>query len=230
MKRFLLAVACAGLLFPAATWAKKSLTPADHVVVTLADGSTVQGYLYDHWYKGQYASTVPNTKFSIVEKMDDEKDDRDEYTVNDVSAIDFTSPEVKPAHYRACKVAYFDTEKLMQLLINYKYQIMARDSASAHATIYRCTVLVPATVGDNVLYEAEQYGVMMEGNPVVYPIVTGGKLDLEAMYHHLRGGKNGKFTRFMKNHFKKKKNRKAVERSPQAFLQVYEEYLSSLSK
>jgi len=227
-KAFITLTLCIAMLIPAVGSAKKRhLTEADHVVLTMYDGTKVSGYLFDHWYRGLYYSGRQNYKLSIVPTVDSGKKEKDEYTINDVMAIDFDHSEGPDAHWRACKVAKFDYEKLMNLLDKYTYQFMSIVASDSAATIFKCQVVLKAPVGDNETYETTQYGVMMHGNPIVYPIVTEGKMDLEAMYHHLKGGKNSRFVRFMKNYFKNKANSERVARDPALFLNVYQDYLLS---
>lgn len=218
------------MLIPTMAHAKRHLTKADHVTLTFYDGSKTSGYLYDHWYRGIYYSGRQNYKFSIVPTVNSNKKEKTEYNVNDVMSIDFDSVNTIDAHWRACKVAQFEYEKLMQLLDKYTYRFMSIVASDSAATIFKCNVVLKAPVGDNETYESTQYGVLMHGNPIVYPIVTDGKMDLEAMYHHLKSGKNSQFIRFMKNHFKSKANCTAVERDPSLFLNVYQNYLHSLKQ
>lgn len=222
-------VFCMVMMLPTVAQAKKRhLTKADHVTLTFYDGSKISGYLYEHWYRGIYYSGRQNYKFSVVPSVNSSKKEKDEYTVNDVMAIDFDSISAGDTHWRACKVAQFDYEKLMQLLEKFTYRYMCVVASDSAATIFKCNVVLKAPVGDNECYETTQYGVMMHGNPIVYPIVTDGKMDLEAMYHHLKSGKNSRFIRFMKDHFKSKVNCAEVERDPSLFLNVYQDYLASL--
>ena len=229
MNKILIALMmCAAMMMPVALHAKKKhITEADRVTLTFYDGSKVNGYLYDHWFRGIYYGGRQNYKLSIVPKIDSDKKEKDEYTLNDIMAIDFDSPTVTDAHWRACKVAQFEHEKLMQLLEKFTYQFMCVVAGDTTATIFKCPVVLKATVGDNETYEAVQYGVMFKGNPVVYPIVTDGKMDLGALYHHLKGGKTARLVRYLKQQFKMKANTNMVERDPTTFLNIYADYLLS---
>lgn len=227
MKRTMLTIALL-LVATTALWAREELTDNDYVEVTLNDGSKVQGYLYDHWWKGIYATGEANTKFSIVEKADDGKEDRDEYTVRNVLSVVFTRQPGQP-RWESCTVAYFDTEQLMNLLSSYKYMLMEVKQRSPHATLYHCQLVEKSAMAEYDTSLGDLWAVKFDGNLVTYPFVKDGKVFTDAMYHHLKGGKNGKFLRYVKNYFKKKKNKKAVEQNPAEFLNVYETFLTNNS-
>lgn len=226
MKQLLKVIAMVALLcLPQAVQAHRDITEADRATLEMVNGKTKEGYIYDYWFNADKLGQQ-NFSFKFVTSKTGDKDDAYEYNIYDVKRITLANPhDGMPAEWLPVTLAQFDYAKLMNLLTQMKHQLMGVAKRSDHAMLLTCQVLVKSNLNDWETQPATLWALKFNGDALVYPVITDGRVDLDALSHHLKG-RRPQLVKYLKRYLKSGKRRKAVVKNPELLLDVYDQYLA----
>jgi len=154
-----------------------AVSERDHVVVTLADGTTVEGYIRQYWFDGKMFSKS-NRKFKMSSTPSGS--DIKEYTADDVRSVEFLKRGENGAYYPRLEshdVANPSTFKPKRV----KRQFVYAEAQTDVGTIYWWNGYDSQRMQLGQIGISTIYGVRLSGDDVIIPFMTGNVISLNAM-------------------------------------------------
>lgn len=190
-----------------------------HVIVTLASGEKVDGYLRQGWHAEFSMFKPENYSFKISTTADGK--DKVEYTAEDVARVEYTeTDEGNPDGI------IWESRPLAHPNFASRYNTMQRlfcvEKVGENATIYWWKIWVSSGVNGMSRSLQANYGIRFHNDPagIVYPYSLVNSVLMDPKYPGLK--------QFCKDWFKgpdKKKHNKEADESPAWILDMYDAYL-----
>ena len=158
-------------------WADDVAGERDHVVVTLNDGTSVEGYIRQYWFDGKmFSKSNRRFKMSSTPSGSDIK----EYTADDVKSVEFLKRGEDGAYYPRLEshvVANPSTFKPGKVRRQFVYAEAHADAGSIYWwNGYDSQRMQLGQIGISTIY-----GVRLSGDDVIIPFMTGNAISLNAM-------------------------------------------------
>lgn len=193
-----------------------------HVIVTLASGEKIDGYLSSGWH-AEYSLFKPeNWSFKISATPDGKE--KTEYTADDVISVEYTeTTENNPDG------TIWESHPLAYPNFASRYNTMQRmfcvEKVGENATIYWWKIWVSSGMNGMGRSLQTNYGIRFHNDPegIVYPYYLVNSVVVEPRYPGLK--------KFCKDWFKgpdKKKHNKEADESPAWILDMYDAYLAQM--
>lgn len=149
----------------------------DHVVVTLDNGTTVEGYIRQYWFDGKmFKKSNRKFKMSSTPSGSDIK----EYTADEVKSVEFVKRGEHGAYYPRLEshdVANPSTFKPGKV----KRQFVYAEAQTGIGAIYWWNGYDSQRMQLGQIGVSTIYGVRFEGDDVIIPFMTGNVISLNAM-------------------------------------------------
>ncbi len=193
----------------------------DHVVVTLSDGTSVEGYIRQYWFDGKMFSKS-NRKFKMSSTPSGS--DIKEYTADDVKSVEFLKRGENGAYYPRLEsrlVANPSTFKPGKV----RRQFVYAEAHTAAGTIYWWNGYDSQRMQLGQIGISTIYGVCLSGDDVIIPFMTGNVISLNAM-RILYKKKDPAFVDYVDKKILKggRKMWDAIAADPSLFLDICEGY------
>lgn len=149
----------------------------NHVVVTLADGTAVEGYVRQYWFDGRMFSK-PNRKFKMSSTPSG--NDIKEYTAEEVMSVEFKKRGDDGAYYGRLEshdVANLSVLKPKKVTRQFVYA----ETQTPVGTIYWWNGYDSQRMQLGQIGISTIYGVRLKGDDVIIPFMTGNVISLNAM-------------------------------------------------
>lgn len=149
----------------------------DHVRLTLADGSIVEGYVQTYWVEGKLFKRM-NTSFTLSPAPDGAN--AASYSAEDVSSIDFikkTSADGKYDHLESHLVANPSLLKPKRTVRQFVY----KEGENEAGKMYWWNGVDSQNMQLGKMNISTIYGISLAGDSVVVPFMTGNVISLNAM-------------------------------------------------
>lgn len=218
-----LLIAAFALVMPVLTNAEERDRETDHVVVTMNDGSTVEGYITAYWSEtGLFRGLNRAFKMTTTPGGDDEK----RYTADEVKSVRFVkqaSGDIDEGVISAF-VANPTTFKPHKVTRQFVHVDVANDTG----TIYWWNGIDRQQMQLGSMQVSTIYGVCFGGDSLIIPFMTGNVVSLNAMrivYKHKDKALVDYIDRRVLKGGSTLWSRMAAE--PELFLYIAEEYLKN---
>ncbi len=230
MKRMLFAVAlCCAVVASSDAYAQKKLKDQEfrHVIVTLASGEKVDGYVHRDWNTSVFSVKKANYSFKLVPTPDSKEAVK--YTAEQVDNIVFVEPtEGNPEGAR------WESRGLYNPIIGNMDRstptIMCVEKAGDNSTVYwwQAPDSDRMADGSTLLYISSYYGIRLDNDGPVYMFMKDGRPDMG--YIKIRFKKSDpELGDYLLTYFTKgkegKAHRKELAEDPTMIMRVYDEYI-----
>lgn len=193
----------------------------NHVVVTLADGTTVDGYVRHYWFDGKMFSK-PNRKFKMSSTPN--SGDIKEYTAEEVKSVEFKKRGEDSAYYGllesqdVANPSVFKPGKVTR-------QFVYAEKRTPEGAIYWWNGYDSQRMQLGQIGISTIYGVRLKGDDVIIPFMTGNVISLNAM-RILYKKKDPAFVDYVDRKILKGGKRlwDAIASEPSLFLDICAEY------
>lgn len=195
----------------------------DHVRVTLADGTCIDGYVQEYWVSGKLFKRF-NTSFTLSPKADGK--DAVTYNADNVKCIEFvkkTSPDGKYDKLLSKVVANPSILKPKRTRKQFVYE----EGGNEIGEIYWWNGIDSQNMQLGKMNITTIYGICLRGDSVIVPFMTGNVISLNAMRIRYKKTNPGLVDYVDKRILKGgKKLWDKLAYSPMIFLEICNEYFA----
>ncbi len=224
MKKNFFAMVCLMLVALVGTSATMNAEPKkkDKVVVTLNDGTTVEGYIKNDLGSGLkrlFSSSGSIQSFVKVSPAEDGK-----------NAVTYKAKDIKGYRYVDDGTEYesSDYNSAVPFKWNKKTRGLFRvEKRLENGTIYYYQTYVSRGGRNSVSYLVDTYGVKLRGDDRIYNLLVGGKSSGFHFFYSLEKLGPKALSDKYDEYFKDKARVKEMEDDPTVIIRVYDEYLKS---
>jgi len=193
----------------------------DHVRVTLANGTVVEGYIQTYWINGKLFKQM-NTSFTMSETPDGK--DAKPYNAETVNSIDFVTSSSSDDHFdhiESHTVANPSTFKPKKT----RRQFVYKEGGNETGSIYWWNGIDQQNMQLGKMNISTIYGIKLAGDSVVVPFMTGNVISLNAMRIRYKRSRPG-FVDFVDKRILKggKKLWTVIADNPMLFLKICSDY------
>lgn len=221
MKRIILSLLAAVLCL--CVDAQEHTPENDHVLVTLNDGSVVEGYIQTYWVSGSMFKRM-NTEFTMSAKPDG--NDPVKYDADKVRSIDFVKKISSSGvydHLESLPVANPSVLKPKRV----RRQFVYKEGETESGTIYWWNGVDSQNMQLGKLNVSTIFGVRLAGDDTVVPFMSGSVISLNAL--RIRYKKtNPELVDYVDQRILKGGKRlwDNIAANPMLFLEICDEYMS----
>lgn len=223
MKKILFLISAMFLALSAGAQDKDKDPEADHVKVTLTDGTVKEGYVQKYWVEGKLFKRM-NTSFTMSPLPDGKN--AEQYDADNVSCIDFVrkvSTDGRFDHLESHIVANPSTFKPGKT----QRQFVYKEVSNSAGTIYWWNSVDSQNMQLGKINISTIYGICLTGDSVVVPFMTGNVISLNAMRIRYKKTNSG-LVDYVDNRVLKggKPLWDTIAAEPMLFLEICKEYLA----
>jgi len=149
---------------------------ANHVRITLMDGTVKEGYIVEYWTDGGLFKRM-NTSFTMAETVGGKAENYDAESVRSIDFIKKLSDDGRYDHLESHVVANPSTFKPQKT----QRQFIYKEGVNAVGTVYWWNGVDSQNMQLGRMNISTIYGVCLAGDSVVVPFMTGNVVSLNAM-------------------------------------------------
>ena len=201
----------------------KGLSEQDHVLVTLNDGTKIEGYVTKYWSEPSTFSSM-NRVFWLASGIDGNNPKR--YSADEVKSIDFIVKisDRNYEHVISAEVANPSTFKPHRS----KKQFVHIEDSTSRGVIYWWNAIDSQQMQLGAVTMSTIYGVCFEGENIIVPFLTGNVISLNALRITYKKTERKDLVEYLDKRILKGGSKlwNEVPRNPMMFMDFVEEYYS----
>lgn len=195
----------------------------DHVLVTLSDGTKIEGYVQDYWVSGKLFKRM-NTSFTMSPKPDGENVET--YNAENVKSIEFVKKSSSDGKYDLLLSKVVANPSILKPRRTQR-QFVYYEGSNDCGEIYWWNGIDSQNLQLGKMNITTIYGICLRGDSVIVPFMTGNVISLNAMRIRYKKTYPG-FADYVDKYVLKggKHLWETLAYSPMLFLEICKEYFT----